>query len=435
MFLQNSINIGSVKKINLGKINYDLLRDYGLTFISFIFVGLSGLIIYYLIPKFLSSDASEIFAVFKKSSALLLVFLILGMGVAVPKFIIETDRNKASSILIKALFFSLPLTIILFLFFFSFPVFFGELIIGKEFLLIDIICISLIVISGIISNLIYSFFRGIYIVNTANLLIVLNSIIQIIVILIAKTIFQYIIIVSIVTALSSIFFLIFKSSFISEVKTYTKKEFLNSKSQLSYGFLRVPGDFSLEALSSLPVILTTTMYGISVGGQMAFALTVFGLVLSLMSPVNFIMLPKIAAALKIEKDFEKAKNIVFQSVLIVLPIVLISVSVIFIFSDFIAVKIFESSRLYLLSSYIKHICIAAIPYAVYSLLRSVLDAWYKLPINSLNCVIALIILFVFKIIFSQFEFGIMYSMIISYLYLGVSTFVFYKRIFNIENVH
>ena len=423
-----------MKKVNLGKINYDLLRDYSLTFLSFIIVGLSGLIIYYLIPKFLSSDASEIFAVFKKSSSLFLVALILGMGVAVPKFIIETDRIKASSILIKALFFSLPLTIIFLFFFLAFPVFFGELIIGREFLLIDTICISLIVISGIISSLIYSFFRGIYIVNIANLMIVLNSIIQIIVILIAKTIFQYIIIVSIVTALSSIFFLIFKSSFIAEVKTYTKKDFFNSKRLLSYGFLRVPGDFSLEGLSSLPVILTTTMYGVSYGGQMAFALTVFGLVLSLMSPVNFIMLPKIAAALKVEKDFEKAKSIVFQSALIVLPIVLISVSVIFIFSDFIAVKIFDSSMPYILSSYIKYICLAALPYAIYSLLRSVLDAWYKLPINSLNCVISLIILIVFKIIFKQYEFGIMYSMIFAYLYLGISTFVFYKRIFNIKNV-
>lgn len=411
------------------KIDFDLFKDFALTFLSFIIVGFSGLLIYYLIPRFLSSNASEIFAVFKKTSALLLVAFILGMGVTVPKFVLETERSKAASILIKGVFLSLVVSLISLAVIISFPEYWGDKLIGREFQVIDIICIFSIIISGVFSGIIYSYFRGIYIIKEANLLVVINAISQILLVMLVKTIYQYIVLSSVVVFLISILFLLFKSSFIQELRACRKSDFFSIKKQFVYGALRVPGDFSLEGLSSLPVIYTTTSFGISMGGQMAYALTIFGLVLSVMSPINFIMLPKVSKALKVDGDFLDAKRIVSQSALIVVPIIALSSISIFYMADFIAEYIFSSSSPEVLVEYIRHICIAVIPFAIYTLLRSVIDAWYSFPLNSLNCFVAILVFIGGKMLFSDFDLGILYAMILAYTVLGFLTIVGYFRIF------
>ncbi|TDE41745.1 hypothetical protein E0I26_15915 [Flavobacterium rhamnosiphilum] len=413
----------------LNKIDTSLFKDYALTFLSFTLVGVGNMLIYYFLPIFMTSVDSEIFAVYKKTSSLLLVILIGGMGVAIPKFVLENDKEKALLIFFIGFVFSIFITTIALFLFLFFPEYFGQILIGKDFLLKDILCLFAIIFSGIINSTIYSYFRGIYVVNKANLLLIIISLLQILFVLILRDIYIYIVVSSLSIVLISFSFLFSTSNFFLQIKRIKINEFLKFKKIMSYGLLRVPGDFALEGLTSLPVILTTSALGIAMGGQMAYAMTIFGLILAVMSPINFIMLPKVSIAMNIEKDFEKAQKIIKQSAIIILPLILVTCVVLFFLADFISSSIFHSNKPIILSKYIRFICFAVLPYSVYSLLRSVIDAWYKYPLNSFNCIISLFVFGVLHFILDSYENGLLISVLFGYTYLGFSTYVSYMKIF------
>lgn len=413
----------------LNKLDKSLFTDYAFTFLSFAFVGVGNMLIYYLIPIFQSSVNSEIFAVYKKTSSLLLVVFIAGMGVAIPKFVLENDKEKSLLFFLIGFLFSIFITTIALFLFLVYPEYFGQILIGKDLLFKDILCLFSMIFSGIINGTIYSYFRGIYVINKANLLIIVISLIQISLVIFFKDIYTYIVVSASIIALVSLFFLFSYTNFFSQIKRIKINEFLKFKKIMSYGLLRVPGDFALEGLTSLPVILTTSALGIMMGGQMAYAMTVFGLILAVMSPINFIMLPKVSIAMNIEKDFEKAQKIIKQSAIIILPLIMVTCIVLFFLADFISSYVFHSNEPLILSKYIRFICFAVLPYSVYSLLRSVIDAWYKYPLNSFNCIISLFVFFGVHFILDSYENGLLISVLFGYTFLGSSTYFSYVKIF------
>lgn len=413
----------------LNRIDKNLFKDYALTFLSFTLVGFGNMLIYYLLPIFMSSVDSEIFAVYKKTSSLLLVLFIGGMGVAIPKFVLENGKEKSLLFFLIGIIFALSLTTVALLLFLFFPVYLGLILIGKAFLLKDILCLFAIIFSGIVNGTIYSYFRGIYIVNKANLLVILISLFQILFILLLRDIYTYIVVTSFAISSVSLFFLFSYTDFFTQFKKFKIIELLNFRKITTYGLLRVPGDFSLEGLTSLPVILTTSAFGIAMGGQMAYAMTIFGLILAVMSPINFIMLPKVSIAMNIENDFEKAQKIIKQSAFIILPLILVASVSLFFLADFISVSIFHSNKPLVLAVYIKFICLAVLPYSIYSLLRSVIDAWYTYPLNSFNCMVSLAVFGISHFILDSYSYGLLISVVIGYTYLGFSTYVSYVKIF------
>ncbi len=413
----------------LNKLDKNLFKDFALTLISFTFVGFGNMLIYYLLPIFLSTTDSEIFAVFKKTSSLLLVFLIGGMAVAIPKFVLENSKEKSSLYLLVGFFFSVSLTIIALIIFLIFPEYFGLILIGKSLVFKDIFCLFAIIFSGVVNGTIYSYFRGIYIVNEANLLVIIISLLQILLIFISKDIFIYIMLNALSSIIVSVMFLLSFTDFYYQSRKLITKDFLGFKRIIIYGFLRVPGDFSLEGLNSLPVLITSATYGIALGGQMAYAMTIFGLILAVMSPVNFIMLPKVSLALNVDKDFNMVKKIVKQSFIIIFPLIFIAGFVIFFLSEFIAIAIFHSKQPIILSVYIKFICIAVLPFSVYTMLRSIIDAGYTYPLNSFNCIVSLIVFGCIQFVLKDYEYGLLISVILGYTYLGLSTYISYINIF------
>ncbi|MBS1739027.1 MAG: hypothetical protein JST88_00665 [Bacteroidetes bacterium] len=415
--------------IKIKEIDTGFIKDYGLTFLSFIFSSISNMAIFYILPIMISKQGSEIFAVYKKTGSLLLVALIGGMGVAVPKYVLEYNAKFAKAILVNGLVFSFLLSVTTFSLFLMLPDFFGNHLIGSVFKIIDVIAIFSIVFGGIINGIIFGYLRGLYNVKLANLSIVLISIAQLLSTMVFKNIYYYIYLSSALSLFLSLLIL-YRSGFSLKHSFLSFRE--HRKSMFTYGILRVPGDFSLDGLTTFPVIIVTNSLGIQVGGQMAFAMTIFGLVLSVLSPINFMILPKVSIIIKEGNDWNKVKKIVNQGVLFVLPMVTLLIVGIMFFANSIAIYIFHSSMPYLLANYIRFVSIAALFYSVFSLLRGVLDAAYKIPINSYICMFTMFVFVMSYFLTKSFHNGIFASMIFSYAVLSMLSIFFYKRLFKLR---
>ncbi len=417
----------------LKDIDRNLIKDYAITLLSFVMSGIGSMIIYNQLPLQISTEGSEIFAVYKKASSLLFVALIGGMGVAIPKYTIEKKEAIKSYILLSGFLFSIVLSIISAILFLFFPDFFGGFIIGKAFLSKDVLAIFAIIFSGVFNGCIYGYLRGVYNIKLANLLVIFISLFQLISIYFSKDIYSYIYISSTLVILICLVLLFYFTDFLKKIEKF-QKSFLNDIKELYiYGLLRVPGDFSIDALTSLPVIFTTLLLGINVGGQMGFAMTIFGLIMTIMSPINFILLPKASLLLNQEQNKLGLKKIVFQSAIVVLPIIIFTAVGIMFFAPFISTYVFHSSNPTILNQFLKYVAFSAIPYSIYSLLRGIIDAAYKKPINSFNAMVALgvfvAIYFIFK---NSIENIVLIAMFIAYLCLAILTYVYYVKIFKKE---
>lgn len=411
-------------------IDKNLIKDYIITLLSYVMSGLGNMIIYNQLPLYISTEGSEIFAVYKKASSLLLVALIGGMGVAIPKFTLEKKDSFKSYILLFGFLFSMALSVFSAILFFVFPDFFGKLIIGKSFLNKDISAIFAIIFSGVFNGCIYGYLRGIYNLKLANLLVIFITLFQLLSIYFSTDIYFYIYLSSVTVISTCLVFLLVFTNFLTRITAFRKSCIKDIKELYVYGLLRVPGDFSIDALTSLPVIFTTILLGISIGGQMGFAMTIFGLIMTIMSPINFIILPKASQLLNQEKNLLGLKKIVFQSAIIVLPVVLLTAVTVMFFAPYISKYVFHSANPLVLNKFLKYVAISSIPYAVYSLLRGIIDAAYRKPINSFNAMFALgvfaTVYFIFK---ESVENIVLIAMFIAYLCLAILTCIFYLKIF------
>lgn len=159
---------------------------------------------------------------------------------------------------------------------------------------------------------------------------------------------------------------------------------------LRYGVQRVPGDFTLMALFTLPVTVVAHLEGVQQAGYIAFAIAMLSMIGAVFQPIGLVLLPKATYMFA-----EGTHRELYLHVLQLLKISLL-VCALLVFS--IALFATPLIRLYLgpgyepVASLVRIIVIGALPYSVYLVLRNVIDAFHK---NGVTALILLLSLFVF----------------------------------------
>jgi O-antigen/teichoic acid export membrane protein len=154
-----------------------------------------------------------------------------------------------------------------------------------------------------------------------------------------------------------------------------------------YGLPRVPGEFALGALLTLPAIFAVHFNGIEMAGFIAVGVSILNMVGSLFSPVGQIVLPT-AAALAASGSLAVLRRDTARLFVISL---LFSTALVGIFLGFAPVIVtgYLGSEFAAAVPAVRWIAFAAVPFVAYVVLRNVLDAVRVRPINTRNLVVAL----------------------------------------------
>jgi O-antigen/teichoic acid export membrane protein len=156
---------------------------------------------------------------------------------------------------------------------------------------------------------------------------------------------------------------------------------------LRFGLPRVPGDFAMVALFGIPAFIAVHAHGVVAAGQFSAALSVLTMASGAFAPVGLVVLPR-ASALAAAGDIPAVRHLVLR--ILAGGILLAGIGVL---TGEILIPPFI--RWYFGAAFVPAIpvfracLLGAIPYAVYVLMRSILDALEVKALNSKNLIISL----------------------------------------------
>ncbi len=155
---------------------------------------------------------------------------------------------------------------------------------------------------------------------------------------------------------------------------------------LGYGLPRVPGEFALSALFTVPVAVMARRSGVAEAGQLGFALSLVSLVSAAFAPLGVFVLPSVTT-LVARDDVAHLRRDVFRMLGVCLAGAALGVLLIELLAPFVVThglgRDFAGTI-----PVIRLIALAALPYVCYVVLRNVLDAASTWPYNARNLIVA-----------------------------------------------
>ena len=153
------------------------------------------------------------------------------------------------------------------------------------------------------------------------------------------------------------------------------------------GLPRVPGEFALVGLFAIPSLLAVRAHRIVEAGHFSAALSVLTMAAGAFAPVGLVVLPR-ASAMAATGDVEGVRRLVRRilvgGILVAALGVVVGELVIPFFIRWYFGDAFTPAV-----PYFRAVLLATIPYAVYILMRSILDALDVRPLNSRNLIVTL----------------------------------------------
>jgi O-antigen/teichoic acid export membrane protein len=372
-------------------------KDYIITFITEFMVLICGILVYSVATRTLGKEGFSEYALSRRTISLIRPALLLGLSIAIPRYIAyksTLDKKTSDSYFWVGLFLVFCATAVFLLVFIFFKKPFSFLLFGSSEHFYLIFPISLTLIGLMVHSLCYSFFRGKLMMSNANLLQMINmGIIPLFSVAIGENTVEALIITGAMWSGISFVFLFF---IIKNLNFPFSNLLFYAKELLSYGIQRVPGGFGEAALFAIPATLSTHMVGMEKAGYVAFSLALLHMVGAVFAPIGLILLPK-ASQLIAKGDAMLLKYHIIKILKITSVLTLIGVIFFEIFADkiiyFYLGKSFADTVLMT-----KIIMLASLPYAIFVVMRSVIDAYYKKALNTLNVFISLAIFLIASLI-------------------------------------
>ena len=404
-------------------------KDFIITFSTQIIVLVSGLIVFKLAMIQFGDIGFSEFSMVKRNIAYLYTLLLLGLGVAIPRYIAKEIGSKSgeeNNIFFAAsiiLFCSLLTAGVLL---FGFQEQITALLFGSQSFSKFIFPLFVSLAGLSLHGLLYAYYRGKMIFKTANMLQMINvGILPLVVFLFAhntEEVFLYTGILMSAVSTPLLIYIFFTEKFQPGRSTHFIAMLFK------YGIQRLPADFGLASLIALPAIFTAHTEGALVAGYVAFSMSLLSLSGQAVAPVGLIMLPKISHLLG-EKNFTQMRYYVQRLLLFALGISLFGTILYQSFAD-------QLLYLYLghvsdeLISISKQIMWGALFYPFYVTMRSVVDAYYTRAYNTVSILLALgIFLLLFTISHNVFN-----SLLIALCILMGVTFYFIKPLLTLKKV-
>ena len=180
----------------------------------------------------------------------------------------------------------------------------------------------------------------------------------------------------------------------------------------------------------IPTYLASNYFSLTIAGNVAFCLSLFNIVIAIMSPINIILLPK-ASKIVFEKDFSLLRIISSKLLIVSIGVGIISLAVVYIFGENI-LTMFNVKDYLEVAGYLNIIFFGVIGFSLFSVIRSIIDAYYeKARVASIIIISFLFFIFCILIIkyFDLFSIkNILIAFTFSINFLGLLTYFILTRI-------
>ena len=405
---------------------------YILTFFTEFLILFLGIIVYKIVNERFNNTQFTEYNLFRRSSSLFQPLIKCGLGVSIPKF--TSKYLNRNSILIVGLFILIIVVSLFGAFILIFHDFFSVLLFGNKMYSNLIFVLLLMLLGAGLHSIVYGFLRGKFLYGYANILQLFNiGLVPVFTLFVNKDISQVFLLNSLIWIFSSIVIFIFLVIVYKPRinKVVVKHDLIKL---LHFGVPRIPGDFALLILISIPSFIVLHIYNdFKLAGFVAFSTTILNLVGAAFAPIGLILLPETNRLIK-NKEIDKLNQITRKILIITTILIFTSLVVFSIFPSFFLDLLVSETDIKLISA-CKIMLLGGFGYALYLNLRSVLDAFYFKPVNSVNLLKTLFLLIVLVLITwslnLSFEY-LLYSFSISMTILG---FLTYYKVISILKLH
>jgi len=367
-------------------------KGYTFTLVTQIAVMVSGILTIKLASYYFGPHGYGVYAVTKRAMSILGFSMLMGLGISIPRYIGGAySSGEGNSYLIAGILSVTPIVaiyIIVSIFWRDFvsSVFFGDT--KYDYMVFPLM---LAVIGLILQTIAFSYYRGYLRMWVANIFqIVTAAVVPLCSVAFGKNPYRTFLFMggSWIVISSAVLFYICKEIGLGEWK---KKDVIRSVFELlSYGTPRVLGEFAWFGLFSIPTFLVAHHSGIKQAGFFSFGLTVLQLLGSVFVVTGIVLLPYISK-LRMQEKWEQISKIVAIVVIVSLSLTLAGILVIWLFLPMV-INLWMGQEFLATVSSVRWMLIAGIPYVLYIVLRSPMDAISKLPFNAVNTAITLFVI-------------------------------------------
>lgn len=391
-------------------------------------IMLIGVGIFKLISEEYSAEGFAEYNINKRIQSFLIPLIMVGLGVSLPKCLPTVDEKNQKEIHYTGLITTTCIFVLVCMMSFLVSEFCSTKLFGDKNHETTLFSILLYVYALIVHACTYNYFRGkLNFLLSSSLQLFNLGIIPFFVVFISDSIAEYLMIAGLLT----LFFLLFINLFHIKLIRFSFAVFkVHLTNLFRYGIQRMPGDVILGLLLSSPAFIISSNFSLITAGVVAFNISLFNIVIAIMSPLNIIVLPE-ASKIVFERDYVLLKKISDKLLAFSIVVSLVIFFVVFTFGEEILMvfNIKDSSTnkyyLYLIFSGI-------LGYGIFSIVRSIIDAFYNKAIVtviiSAAFAIFLICFYITKFFYSTTIENILISFSISVNTLGLLTYYFLVKI-------
>ena len=374
----------------------ELISEYGVTFATEFAVLGCQLLTYKLAAHKLGQQGFSEYAVARRVISLLYPIPLLGLGVGLPRYIAHATgagNPRAMRYFGTAFWCVIVALLLCTLLMNGFRGGFAYLFFASQDYVSLVFPLNLLLIGLTLHALVYGYFRGRLAMKSANILQLINLGL---VPLISFFVFSS----SVRAVLISLGTMTMLSACLALATTPLLRVGVGmseTKELLGYGLQRVSGDFIHMALFTLPVTFVTHWHGVKEAGFMAFSISFLSMVGSVFTPIGLVLLPK-ASKMLAEQNHHELNLHIFR----IGAITIAAATAFTLFFEFFAavvIRVYLGQGFEAVVAMVRVVGFAILPFCLYCVLRSLIDAFYTKGVNMINNGIAFI---VFLICFRPF---------------------------------
>lgn len=359
-------------------------RNYATTFLAEGAVLVSALLVYRLVARGYGPEAFAAYALARRALTLLQPFGALGLDVAIPRFTalaLAQGSRDAGTYLVSGLVIATSAVAATSALLLGLRGPFTDLFFGSPSLVELTLALPVLLVGGALHIVAYGGLRGYSRIGRANALMVANhGLLPIGSIALAGGSLPRLL------ALLGIGWAILSLVALAASPKSTRLLRARSVELIGYGLRRVPGDFVQLLFFALPAILVAHVATLQEAGIVALALAGLSLVGSGLTPISFVLLP-IASNMVGRGAHEQLRSHVTAIVRLVVPLLILGVALVELFADQL-LQVYLGAEFVRGAGSLRIVMLAAIPWGLYVVLKSLLDARHFAPVNARNVAVA-----------------------------------------------
>jgi len=352
-------------------------RDYGSTFLTEFSVLAAQLLVYKLAAYFMGRAGFSEYALARRTVSLVFPIPLLGLGIGLSRYIGFSngsgDTHKASRYFGATLWCVGIASLCSFLVINIFKEKFAFFFFGHPSYSYLALPISLLIAGLSLHTITCGYFRGHLAIGKANVLQLINLGLGPVA---ALGFFRHSLPWTLgVMGAASVCASVLALVFFTPIRSVTSCGIDEAKDLLRYGIQRVPGDFILMALFTLPATFIAHMAGVEKAGFVAFGVSLVSMIGSVFAPIGLVLLPK-ATFMFAGGEYRQLKAHLKPILQATITISVVVTSCLW-FGMQPLVRFFLGADSEQVVPIVRILVLAGVPYSLYLVFRNLVDAYHK----------------------------------------------------------